>query len=65
MAGARQRILLAALLVRANRVVPAAELAQIVWNGAPPAGAAALRTQVMRLRRALIRRGHGSALLAR
>lgn len=52
-AGARQRILLAALLVRANRVMPAAELAEIVWNGAPPAGAAALRTQVMRLRRAL------------
>jgi DNA-binding SARP family transcriptional activator len=52
-AGARQRILLAALLVRANRVVPVAELAETVWNGAPPAGAAALRTQVMRLRRAL------------
>ena len=52
-AGARQRVLLGALLVRANRVVPAAELAEIVWDGVPPAGAAALRTQVMRLRRAL------------
>ncbi|HXS61907.1 MAG TPA: BTAD domain-containing putative transcriptional regulator [Streptosporangiaceae bacterium] len=52
-AGDRQRVLLAALLVRANRVVPADELAEIVWDGAPPAGATALRTQVMRLRRAL------------
>jgi DNA-binding SARP family transcriptional activator len=52
-AGARQRMLLAALLVRVNRVIPAGELADIVWDGAPPAGAAALRTQVLRLRRAL------------
>jgi tetratricopeptide (TPR) repeat protein/DNA-binding SARP family transcriptional activator len=52
-AGARQRMLLAALLVHANRVVPAERLADIVWDGAPPAGAAALRTQVMRLRRVL------------
>ncbi len=52
-AGARQRVLLAALLVRANRVVPKLELADIVWDGAPPRGAAALRTQVMRLRQAL------------
>ena len=52
-AGVRQRLLLAALLVRVNRVIPARELAEIVWDGAPPAAAAALRTQVMRLRRAL------------
>ncbi len=52
-AGARQRLLLAALLVRVNQVVPANELAEIVWDGTPPAAAAALRTQVMRLRRAL------------
>jgi DNA-binding SARP family transcriptional activator len=52
-AGVRQRVLLAALLVRVNQVVPAEELAEIVWDGAPPAAAAALRTQVMRLRRAL------------
>jgi DNA-binding SARP family transcriptional activator len=51
--GARRRVLLAALLVRANRVVPAGELAEIVWDGAPPAAAAALPTQVMRLRRDL------------
>jgi DNA-binding SARP family transcriptional activator len=52
-AGARQRTWLGALLVRANRTVPNGELAEIVWDGAPPAGAAALRTQVMRLRRSL------------
>jgi len=52
-AGARQRVLLAALLLRANRVVSAEELARVVWEGSPPPGQAALRTQVMRLRRAL------------
>jgi tetratricopeptide (TPR) repeat protein len=52
-AGTRQRVLLAALLVRVNRVVPAEELAEFVWGGTPPAAAAALRNQVMRLRRAL------------
>jgi len=45
--------LLAALLVRANAVVPADELAEIVWDGAPPGGASqTLRSHVMRLRRA-------------
>ena len=39
--GARRRVLLATLLVRVNRVVPAGELAEIVWDAAPPAGAAA------------------------
>jgi tetratricopeptide (TPR) repeat protein len=38
---ARQRTLLAALLLRANRVITADELADQVWDGAPPAGAAA------------------------
>ena len=52
-AGVRQRRLLAALLVRANRVVSLDALAEIVWDGVPPAAPAALRTQVMRLRRAL------------
>lgn len=48
---ARQRILMAALLVRANRIVPTAELAEIVWDGAPPRSAAVtLRSYVMRLR---------------
>jgi DNA-binding SARP family transcriptional activator/tetratricopeptide (TPR) repeat protein len=51
---ARQRVLLAALLVRAGQVVAADTLAETVWDGAPPAGAAAtLRSHVMRLRRVL------------
>ena len=52
-AGKRQRILLAALVVRANSVVSADELAEIVWDGRPPGGASqTLRSHVMRLRRA-------------
>jgi DNA-binding SARP family transcriptional activator/Tfp pilus assembly protein PilF len=52
--GGRQRVLLAALLVHAGRVVPADTLAELVWDGRPPAGAAVtLRSHVMRLRRAL------------
>ncbi len=31
--GGRQRVLLAALLVHANHVVPAERLADIVWDG--------------------------------
>src|SRR6266487_1572085 len=51
---ARQRILLAALLVRAGHVVSADELCEAVWDGMPPAGAAVtLRSYVARLRRAL------------
>jgi DNA-binding SARP family transcriptional activator/Tfp pilus assembly protein PilF len=50
----RQRVLLAALLVHAGRPVPADLLAEIVWDGAPPAGAlGTLRSHVLRLRRAL------------
>jgi DNA-binding SARP family transcriptional activator/tetratricopeptide (TPR) repeat protein len=50
----RQRVLLAALLVRANQVVPATELAELVWDGAPPAGAGVtVRSYVMRLRRSV------------
>ena len=50
----RQRVLLAALLVRANQVVPAAELAELVWDGAPPTGAGVtVRSYVMRLRRSV------------
>src|SRR5262245_47392024 len=48
---ARQRAVLAALLVRANRIVPVGELAEIVWDGVPPRGAVrTVRSYVMRLR---------------
>ncbi|HEV2374248.1 MAG TPA: BTAD domain-containing putative transcriptional regulator [Streptosporangiaceae bacterium] len=51
---ARQRVLLAALALRAGRAVPVDELAELVWDGAPPQRAAAtLRTYVMRLRQVL------------
>ncbi len=51
---ARQRVLLAAMLVRAGRVVPAGELAEMVWDGLPPPGApTTLRTYVKRLRQVL------------
>src|SRR5215467_8329913 len=53
-AAARQRVLLAALLVRAGQAVSADALAEIVWDESPPpAAAATLRTHVMRLRRVL------------
>jgi DNA-binding SARP family transcriptional activator/WD40 repeat protein len=52
--GGRQRVLLAALLVRAGQVVPAGALAEAVWDGSPPPEAAVtLRSHVSRLRRAL------------
>ncbi|HEY3872597.1 MAG TPA: winged helix-turn-helix domain-containing protein [Actinocrinis sp.] len=45
----RQRTLLAALLVWANRPVQVDELAEAVWDAAPPAGAArTVRSYVMR-----------------
>jgi DNA-binding SARP family transcriptional activator/Tfp pilus assembly protein PilF len=51
---ARQRVLLAALLLHAGTAVPADALAEIVCDGAPSAGAATtLRSHVMRLRRVL------------
>jgi DNA-binding SARP family transcriptional activator len=47
-------VLLAVLLWQANQPVPADELAELVWDGAPPARTAdALRSLVMRLRRQL------------
>jgi tetratricopeptide (TPR) repeat protein/DNA-binding SARP family transcriptional activator len=50
----RQRVLLAALLVRAGEVVPADTLAEVVWDGAPPGAAeVTLRSHVSRLRRVL------------
>jgi DNA-binding SARP family transcriptional activator len=51
---ARQRALLAALLLRAGRPVPADVLTEIVWDGMPPPGAqTTLRSHVLRLRRVL------------
>ncbi|AHH93929.1 BTAD domain-containing putative transcriptional regulator [Kutzneria viridogrisea] len=53
-AAAKQRALLAALLLRANQVVPAGELIGCLWGERPPAGARnTLRTYVMRLRQSL------------
>ncbi|MDN3353765.1 BTAD domain-containing putative transcriptional regulator [Actinomadura sp. DC4] len=50
----KQRALLAALILRANRVVPTAELAGYVWDDAPPSSARlTLQGYVLRLRRAL------------
>src|SRR5215813_2083179 len=52
--GARQRLLLAVLLVNANRMVPAVRFIDELWGTDLPADPrAALRTQVSRLRRAL------------
>ncbi|MEV4583281.1 BTAD domain-containing putative transcriptional regulator [Nonomuraea jabiensis] len=51
---ARQRITLAALLTRPNQVISADELAEVVWDGTPSAGArTTLRSYVMRLRRSI------------
>jgi DNA-binding SARP family transcriptional activator/tetratricopeptide (TPR) repeat protein len=54
MTSARQRVVIAVLLTRPGSAVAADELAELVWDGKPPAGAAdTLRSYVMRLRRAL------------
>jgi DNA-binding SARP family transcriptional activator len=52
--GARQRALLASLLLSANVPVSADALSEAVWDGSPPPGAATtLRSYVRRLRLAL------------
>jgi DNA-binding SARP family transcriptional activator len=52
--GARQRIVLGALLERANQPVSAGRLVEVVWDGEPPDGAVpTLRTYMVRLRRGL------------
>lgn len=63
-AGVRQRVLLGALLAHANQPMHAERLAEIVWDGAPPARAVpTLRTYVTRLRKSL---GQGaSRIIAR
>ncbi|MFI9274365.1 BTAD domain-containing putative transcriptional regulator [Kitasatospora sp. NPDC052896] len=53
-AAAKQRALLAALLVRHGHVVPVDQLAEVVWDGRPPRSApTTLRNYVMRLRQGL------------
>ena len=60
-AAARQRALLAVLLVRANRAVSTDELVELVWDGAPPpTGMRTVRSYMARLRHAL-----GPAVAAR
>ncbi|WP_329492804.1 BTAD domain-containing putative transcriptional regulator [Kitasatospora herbaricolor] len=50
----RQRVVMAALLLNANRVISVDRIAEYVWDGAPPPSAAAtVRTYVMRLRQSL------------
>jgi DNA-binding SARP family transcriptional activator/tetratricopeptide (TPR) repeat protein len=50
----KQRVLLAALLLRANEVVGPGELAEAVWEGRPPeTGRVTLQNYVKRLRQAL------------
>ena len=70
-AGPRRRAVLALLLVAGGRVVPAERLAEELWGGAAPPGAAGtLRAHVSRLRTllspdaALIAQGGGYALAA-
>ncbi|HEX4832649.1 MAG TPA: BTAD domain-containing putative transcriptional regulator [Trebonia sp.] len=51
---AKQRIMLAALLLSTGSIVSAASMADALWDGPPPPNApAVMRTYVMRLRRAL------------
>ena len=53
-AASRLRVLSAALALRANQVVPAERLAELVWDGGPPGRAIdTLRSYVRRLRQTL------------
>ncbi|OZM71725.1 SARP family transcriptional regulator [Amycolatopsis antarctica] len=52
--GTKARLLLAHLLLHANRLVPAEQLAAVLWPaGPPPSAAANLQTYVWKLRKAL------------
>lgn len=56
----KQRVLLAALLLSANRMVPVDELAEALWGSGPPASARpTLQNYVKRLRQALADAGGG------
>ncbi len=51
---AKRRALLAALLLRANHIVPVDDLAEVLWGGDPPSQArTGVQNYVMRLRQAL------------
>jgi DNA-binding SARP family transcriptional activator/tetratricopeptide (TPR) repeat protein len=55
----RQRALLAALLLNANRVVPVGKLAETLWGSAPPPSArVCVQNYVGRLRKTLGEEGH-------
>src|SRR5690242_11828739 len=64
--GPRQRALLAYLLLRANEVVSPERLLDDVWFELPQGGAAALQTQISRLRKVvgerLVSANHGYSL---
>jgi DNA-binding SARP family transcriptional activator len=56
----KQRVLLAALLLRANRAVPVDDLTEVLWGDLPPASARkTLQNYVKRLRQALGGAGRG------
>jgi DNA-binding SARP family transcriptional activator len=56
----RQRVLLATLLLSAGRVVSVDTLAEVLWDGEPPAGArGAMHSAIQRLRSALGQAGAG------
>jgi DNA-binding SARP family transcriptional activator/class 3 adenylate cyclase len=64
--GSRERAVLARLLLSANQVVSLEALADDLWHGAPPEGAAeALWVYVSRLRKALRAHGGDEALVTR
>jgi len=64
--GPRQRRLAAVLLIDRNRVVSVDRLGEVVFAGAPTAGAATtLRSYVARLRRVVERAGSGSRVVTR
>lgn len=64
--GARQRVLLASLLVDANRVVTAGELIERLWESEPPPSARnALQTYVLRLRQLLTGNGEPAPVVTR
>ena len=55
----KQRVVLAALLLRANRLATLDELAEALWGPSPPASArATMQNYVMRLRKSLGDAGH-------